>query len=277
MFLQKIIVIHNLMTMIKKSTVEDYIENTLKKSLTFTLKQKSDLILQGERAKKPYNTIRYFEEDKDSSKKVIIHLIMAKYGTEAGDYFNDSSIDYIRKTGTVALNTKEFDIIGKLKDYFCKVSETILKLENQNEKITSDMIKLINDNEHEKLVLDYKKKIELETFYGDIFSELSRNPKFIPEYHIISNDNKYVSIYLECPGEIKGFKVEVKFHDNNTTVIIRGKREKIKEKTMGRYYGSGDFELKIPLRGRDGEITGSVNETRDLRNGFYVISLERDR
>ena len=159
MFLQKIIVIHNLMTMIKKSTVEDYIENTLKKSLTFTLKQKSDLILQGERAKKPYNTIRYFEEDKDSSKKVIIHLIMAKYGTEAGDYFNDSSIDYIRKTGTVVLNTKEFDIIGKLKDYFCKVSETILKLENQNEKITSDMIKLINDNEQEKLVLDYKKKL----------------------------------------------------------------------------------------------------------------------
>ena len=277
MFLQKIIVIHNLMTMIKKSTVEDYIENTLKKSLTFTLKQKSDLILQGERAKRPYNTIRYFEEDKDSSKKVIIHLIMAKYGTEAGDYFNDSSIDYIRKTGTVVLNTKEFDIIGKLKDYFCKVSETILKLENQNEKITSDMIKLINDNEQEKLVLDYKKKIELETFYGDIFSELSRNPKFIPEYHIISNDDKYVRIYLECPGEIKGFKVEVKFHDNNTTVIIRGKREKIKEKTMGRYFGSGDFELKIPLRGRDGEITGSINETRDLRNGFYVISLERDR
>ena len=35
---------------------------------------------------------------------------MAKYGTEAGDYFNDSSIDYIRKTGTIVLNTKEFDI-----------------------------------------------------------------------------------------------------------------------------------------------------------------------
>ena len=32
---------------------------------------------------------------------------MAKYGTETGDYFNDS---------------KEFDIIGILKDNFCKVS-----------------------------------------------------------------------------------------------------------------------------------------------------------
>ena len=164
MFLQKIIVIHNLMTMIKTNTVEEYIENTLKKSLTFTLKQKSDLMLQGERAKRPYNKIRYYEEDKESSEKEIIHLIMAKYGTEAGDYFNDSSIDYIRKTGMVILNNKEFDIIGRLKDYFCKVSETILKLDNPNEKITPDMIKLVDDNEQEKLVLNYKKKIELETF-----------------------------------------------------------------------------------------------------------------
>ena len=64
----------------------------------------------------------------------------------------------------VILNNKEFDIIGRLKDYFCKVSETILKLDNPNEKITPDMIKLVDDNEQEKLVLNYKKKIELETF-----------------------------------------------------------------------------------------------------------------
>ena len=230
MFLQKIIVIHNLMTMIKTNTVEEYIENTLKKSLTFTLKQKSDLMLQGERAKRPYNKIRYYEEDKESSEKEIIHLIMAKYGTEAGDYFNDSSIDYIRKTGMVILNNKEFDIIGRLKDYFCKVSETILKLDNPNEKITPDMIKLVDDNEQEKLVLNYKKKIELETFYGDIFSELSRNPKFIPEYHIISNDDKYVRIYLELSGEIKNFKVDVKFHDNILELLLEGKEIKSKRK-----------------------------------------------
>ena len=193
------------------------------------------------------------------------------------DYFNDSSIDYIRKTGMVILNNKEFDIIGRLKDYFCKVSETILKLDNPNEKITPDMIKLVDDNEQEKLVLNYKKKIELETFYGDIFSELSRNPKFIPEYHIISNDDKYVQIYLELPGEIKNFKVDVKFHDNNTRVIIRGKRDKIQEKTMGRNFGSGDIELKIPLRGRDGDLTGKVESTKDLKNGFYVINLVREK
>ena len=39
-FLQKVIFIHNLMTMEEKEVVEDYIENTLMKSLTFTLDKK---------------------------------------------------------------------------------------------------------------------------------------------------------------------------------------------------------------------------------------------
>ena len=277
MFLQKIIIIHNLKEMEKKEYVESYIQNTLKKSLTFILKEKSDLKLQGERAKRGYNKIRYYEEDKEFSDKQIIHLIMAKYDTEAGDYYNDSAIDYIRKTGETVLHAKELDLIERLKEYFCKVSETILKFENPNEKIKPKDIKLINENGIDKLKLDYKKKIELETFYGDIFSELSRNPKFIPEYHIISKDNKYVKIYLECPGEIDNLKVEVNFHNDTTKAIIKGKREKVLKKTMGKNFGSGEFELKIPLKGPDGDLTGKVEKIEDLKNGFYLIKLERDK
>ena len=271
MFLQKIIIIHNLKEMEKKEYVESYIQNTLKKSLTFILKEKSDLKLQGERAKRDYNKIRYYEEDKEFSDKQIIHLIMAKYGTDAGDYYNDS------ETGETVLHAKELDLIERLKEYFCKVSETILKFENPNEKIKPKDIKLINENGIDKLKLDYKKKIELETFYGDIFSELSRNPKFIPEYHIISKDNKYVKIYLECPGEIDNLKVEVNFHNDTTKAIIKGKREKVLKKTMGKNFGSGEFELKIPLKGPDGDLTGKVEKIEDLKNGFYLIKLERDK
>ena len=155
-FLQKVIIIHNLMTMVQKSTVEDYIQNTLKKSLTFNLKEKSDLLLLD--ATKPYNKIRYYEEDRDFADKEIVHLIMAKYNTEAGDYYNESAVDYIRKIGTITLNTTEFDIIGRLRSYFCKVSETILKFDNPNEKIKPEMIELVNNNGQEKLKLNYQKK-----------------------------------------------------------------------------------------------------------------------
>ena len=131
-FLQKVIVIHNLMTMEKKEVVEDYIEKTLKKSLTFTLEAKKDLKIAGERAKKPYNRYLYYEKNDDSDKngkkginQGIIHIIMAKYGTEAGDYYNDSAIDYIKKAGHTILNTEEFDVIAKLNSLVKQVLKNI--------------------------------------------------------------------------------------------------------------------------------------------------------
>ena len=163
-FLQKVIVIHNLMTMEKKEVVENYIENTLKKSLTFNLEERKDLKISEERAKKLYNRSLYYERNDDSDKdgkKGIIHLIMAKYGTEAGDYYNDSAVDYIRKAGHTAYDALEFDVIEKLKEYFCKVGETILKLENPSESIKPENIEFLNNERQSKLVLKYNKKIEL--------------------------------------------------------------------------------------------------------------------
>jgi hypothetical protein len=163
-FLQKVIVIHNLMTMEKKDVVEKYIEETLKKSLTFTLEEKKDLKIEGRRDKNSYNRSLYYEKNDDSdknSKKGIIHIIMAKYGTEAGDYYNDSAIDYLKKAGNTVFNTEEFDVIKNLKEYFCNVGDTILKLESPDEKIKPENIELISDSKPSKLILNYKKKIEL--------------------------------------------------------------------------------------------------------------------
>ena len=278
-FLQKVIVIHNLMTMEKKDVVEDYIEKTLKKSLTFTLEAKKDLKIEGERAKKPYNRYLYYEKNDDSDKngkKGIIHIIMAKYGTEAGDYYNDSAIDYIRKAGHTVFNSEEFDVIGKLKEYFCKVGDTILKLENPSESIKPENIEIIDDNGESKLILKYDKKIELETFYGDFISFTFGEPKFTPEYYLVSTDPKYVILYLDCPGETVIESVEVKYPNQITTIFIKGNRKKIEFKTMGRNFGSGTFNLKIVLDGVNGDIT-KEKTIEPVENGFYKIKFKRER
>ena len=113
-FLQKIIVVHNLMKMKEKKIVEDYIKNTLKKSLTYTLKEKHDM-------DKPYNKALYLEENVALSEKEIIHLIMAQEDTEAGDFYNESAIEYIRQTVKIISDTKEFDVIETLKSFFLKL------------------------------------------------------------------------------------------------------------------------------------------------------------
>jgi len=272
-FLQKIIVIHNLISMKEIKVVNDYIENTLNKSLTFTLKKCDDLYLKD--AKKPYNKVRYYEEetDPDSKSKNIIHLIMAQDGTEAGDYYNDSAIDYIRKEGGTVLNAKRFDVIERLKKYFCKVSESILKLENPNDKITPEMISL----QENKLVLNYQKKINLETFYGGLFEGVFGDPKFTPRYDIISSDPQFLKIYLDCPGKVKINDIKIIYPDNqnvNTKVIIQGNRKKEDYKTMGRKFGAGDFELKILLKDKDGDIT-KKSEIETLGNGFIVVKIQK--
>ena len=46
---------------------------------------------------------------------------------------------------------------------------------------------------------------------------------------------------------------------------------------MGRNFGSGDFELNIRLRGDDAELTGNIEKIENLKNGFFLIKLERDK
>jgi len=278
-FLQKVIVIHNLMTMEKKEVVKNYIEETLMKSLTFTLEEKKDLKIGGERDKNSYNRSLYYEKNDDSDKngkKGIIHIIMAKYGTEAGDYYNDSAIDYIKKAGNTVFNTGEFDVIQNLKEYFCDVGDTILKLESPDEKIKPENIELINDSKPSKLILKYNKPIELETFYGDFISFTFGEPKFTPEWYIVSTDPEYVKLYLDCPGETKIDSILVTYPNEITTICIKGKREKIKFKTMGRNFGSGNFSLKITLKGSNGNVTKEV-KTEYVENGFYEIKIKRER
>ena len=294
-FLQKIIVIHNLMKMKKISVVEQYIENTLLKSLTFTLKEEEDLYLK-EREKKgiDYNKYCYYEVSEDPNDKEITHLIMAQEGTEAGDYYNESAIEFIRSFGKTVVDAEPFKFIEKLKDYFCKVSETILKFEKTKgnitkkdseesyEKITPQNIELIPLKENvDKLKLNYENSINLETFYGDnLITDTFGDPKFTPKYYVVSNDPDYVKIYLDCPGKTTINNIIVKFPDEPhqqqfSTVIISGKREKQKNKTLGKKFGSGEFELKIYLRNKDGDITKDYTK-ENIDNGFCLIKLKRE-
>ena len=272
-FLQKIIVIHNLMTMKKKKTVEDYVKNTLERSLTFTLIKKEDLYLKNKN-KNEYNRIRYVEKNEDLTEKEIIHLIMAQEGTEAGNFYNESTVDFIRKTGKIVVNAKPLDIIEKLKTYFCEVSETILKFENTKDMIQPNDIKL--DENDQKLKLNYKKELKLETFYGDLISDTFGDPKFTPTYHIISNDPNYLQIYLDCPGKTEITDIDIIYPNQTTIVIIKGNREKQNKKVLGKKFGSGDFELKILLKGNDGDITNNIILEPQI-NGFYRIKIEREK
>ena len=149
-FRQKIIVVHNIKKMKQKKDVQDYIKETLKKSLTFSLHPEKKQILY---SPKEYNEYVYIEQDITSSIEPIIpimHVIMAQEGSEAGNYYNDAAIEFIRRQGEDFRNIKEFDLEDRLRKFFCNVSETILKFDDDNEKIIPENIKfeIDQDNNH---------------------------------------------------------------------------------------------------------------------------------
>ena len=90
-----IYIIHNLKTFIEKEQVVNYINNTLKESLTFFLQQDEYLDLKSEE-KKEINKIFFKQKLKDNN-RIIIHLIMANEGSPAGKYYNKSAIKYLNK------------------------------------------------------------------------------------------------------------------------------------------------------------------------------------
>lgn len=275
-FLQKIIVIHNIKKMKKKKDVQDYIENTLKKSLTFSLYEEKKQVLDSQTE---YNEFVYTEQDNsNSSIEPIIHVIMAQEGSEAGDYYNNAAIEFIKRQGESFRNIKEFDLEDRLRKFFCNVSETILKFDDDNEKINPKNIKFEIDQENKdkgKIVLDYQKNISLEVFCGDIISETFGEGKFCPEYFIETSENE-IKVYLDCPGNTKLTNVEIKYVHTYVYLIIKGKREKNNNiKTMGRKFGSGEFELKINLHDKGNIDDEESIKCKQLNNGFYLLRIKK--
>ena len=84
-----IFIIHNLKTFIEKEQVENYIENTLMKSLTFELSKEDIIELDDNEFKELEDKNRiYFKQELKEDERIIIHLILACENTKAGDYYN---------------------------------------------------------------------------------------------------------------------------------------------------------------------------------------------
>jgi len=277
--LQKIIIIHNLKTIKYIDSVEKYIENNLEKSLTFILKKKKDLFLEEkEKNKIKYNRYRYVEVSEDLINIEITHLIMAQEGTEAGNYYNKSAIEYMKSIYISIKNYNQFNIIEQLKEYFCKFGEKIFKFQNLNDKIKpSDIVLIKNNEENEKLLLNYKNEIFLDNFSYNIYDSF-RESKFKPKYYIISDDPEYVKIYLDCPGKIKINNIEIKVQTKQIiTLIISGEKENHGQynKIYSRKFEYGKFDLEIILKQEEGDIKNKEIKITSIGNGFYLIKLER--
>lgn len=265
-----IFIIHNLKTFIEKSQVEDYINNTLKESLTFQLKQDEYFELNNnpENNDIEQNHI-FFKQNLKDSNRIIVHLIIANEDSPAGKYYNISTIRYLKRQLEQVKVKKSFDIIKNIKDFLISFSGEIFekKLEEENSLIEAqDSIKI-----PENIPLDLK-----DCLIDELGNNIIKDTKYKPKYRYgyftdSSTEERKFFLEIELFGIWKIYH-RIKINDNNFIIIIKGEKEKkISERNYEfyNYIPNNEFEFEIKVDSTKGIVKDDPKTEEE--NGLYIL------
>ena len=183
-----IFIIHNLMFIETIKNVEIIIKDTIEKSITFNKLSKRNIIGENDDGQNNY----YYLEGIDD-KSTIVHLIMAREGTEAGKYYNQSTIDFLKKQIITETITKNFDIIESFKEYLSMSSGTYMENPIEINDIEYDNIeKKIKIQTEEEIIIKkcFINEIGILNFYGKVIE---------PSYDY-KQYGKRMEVMIELPG-----------------------------------------------------------------------------
>ena len=275
---ESLMVIHNLKEFERKTQVENYINEILLKSSTFKLEKNVEI--NKENIEKDWC---YYYEPNSSPK--IFHLIFAREGSEAGDYYNNKAINYILNKTNDITDKQPFDVINSIIDTFCSVSESILEqpLKKEEDLIKEDLktIKLNNTQKEIKLKRCLIDEIGFSNFLSNGFE-----PKY--DYYITEEEdeenkensqkkiNKFLNINVELPGDYKDTKIQKKKGKYYKYINIRGNKLKNEDvlKKIDKNESSfnnreyGEFNINIKL---DDIELESTNAEKKNNNGIYTF------
>ena len=279
-------IIHNLQNFSKKEQVDDYIKDILECSLTFKLKEFT--MVSFEELNQNQNN-HYFTEvfSDEKNEQDIVHLIMAKEKTEAGDFYNDSTINYIKNQIIAFVGIEEFPIEEKLKEFLYQISSEIMeeKIKKENIEFSNKLFK-IKKEESNSLKL---KKCLIDELGMNSFTETKFKPKY--RYYKTKDGKTFVIQIIMCgkatgfrpgkpkiaeSGEYYVFPIQgTKVIDDQETTKTEDTSESDKNKFFihKRENGFFSFDIKVPAS----EITLASHKPKGKpvkKNGIITIEYE---
>ena len=240
-----------------------------------------------EEEKEKSNHIYYTEEsndnDDDQMQQDIVHLIMAKDKTEAGNYYNESTINYIKNQIVTFVGIKKFPIEEKVKEFLFQISKDIM------EEPIDDIDKIKIEDKCIKLSDEDGKEFKLKKC---TFDELGMNlfvgTKYKPKYRYFKKknekDNKDVFvIQFAMNGAIKDLRCRVNVAGEYYFFTISGykntniknPKEEQSEKPDGnstREEGYFSFEIKVP----NSQILLADHKVKSKSKNYGLVNLEFD-
>ncbi len=150
---EEIIIIHNLFNFVKIKQVKDYINDVLKKSIYFNLDERFIVEIENENTNKDCNKTIFIENyyNENTEKSIVIrHLIFANDSkeSEAGNYYNYSTIIFLRNILSSINNLIKFDVFRELKEFlinesfkYFELNEELIKKIDENDEYNEHPIK----------------------------------------------------------------------------------------------------------------------------------------
>ena len=281
---KKIFIIHNLKTFKQVEDVKNYINDTLLRVLSFKLK-KAKYILIDKKDEEFYKdkNIEYYRQifdDKEENKtRQVIHLFLANSESEAGKFYNDSTISYIKSQIIAFTKNDEFPIIDKVKEFLIDHSGEFF-----NNKLDKDSLK----EETDPALLKYVgESYELKKCYFDElgntnFIQTSYVPKYKVYFANYKKDNKkklFIDVLIS--GNISNLKIQFATQNKQNIFTITGNREtlinekeeeNIKDSVSNNINcfkkGSNMFNLRINIPIKKCHINGLIKEEEKKKKRF---------
>lgn len=234
---KKIYIIHNLKTIKETKKVEEYIEEKLLRVLTFRLQKGLYTTIDNEdkeyyetRNKEYYKQVFLNNNDKN---REVIHLFMANEGSEAGKYYNESTINFLTTQILSYTNNESFPIIEKVKKFLFKNSDIFFNNSLEDEK---DIQEIVDDDDNKLKYVNKEKDYKLKECYEDElgntnFIQSDYKPyyrAYIVDYKDDKGESKKFILDIEISGKIDNdmLKIEKVIKGNESIITITGQKKK---------------------------------------------------
>ena len=203
---------------------------------------------------------------------------MARENTEAGDYYNQYTYDFLKEKFNNFTLRRSLSIIDEVKDRFIDWSNDLLE-----EKIRKDNIEIVKDeNNIEKCYIftekegDKNKLVPKACISDELGFSIYRSNGYEPPYnfYIDEKENKLV-LNIEVPGNIKIDDCYASI-DTKEIIVLGNKGEEIENnKPIKNTRKFGKFNLHIPYGNKIiiTEEDSIHDKSNDEKNGIFTYKF----
>lgn len=264
---QIVIIVHNLYTYPSSESIQTYLEKiisqnekNLQKNTYIKLIDTDNDEEKKKKSQLEENNIYYNENyNRGNINLNLIHVILANQNTQAGSYYNKSSISFIRNIMCSQPNHSSFPVFEKLKQFIVDQYPILF-----GKQISPELIAI---DEDKKISLKYnqlKKNEEL--------PKIMIRPKYC--YYIT---NKEIIIRVECSNNATNAKVKCNTKGSNTIITLSGiktgidNNEKDENKPSFNNIMCGQFIIEILIPLNDVVFASHTHSSLSKNNGYLQI------